>query len=99
MDMLPDAEELVWCKAACGNNMHKTCFEQWAASQRGQVVKCVYCRTPWETDTADLATLQRQGTVNEEGYVNVAGQFGMSGQRDYSSYHPFWVRRTLGMGY
>jgi hypothetical protein len=99
MDLLPDSEELVWCKAACGNNMHKTCFEQWAASQRGQVVKCVYCRTPWETNSADLATLQRQGTVNDEGYVNVAGQFGMSGQRDYSSYHPFWVRRTLGTGY
>jgi hypothetical protein len=21
---------------------------------------------------------------------------GLSGQRDYSSYHPFWVRRHLG---
>src|SRR5437016_2960298 len=23
--------ELVWCKAACGQNMHKSCFAQWMA--------------------------------------------------------------------
>lgn len=98
MDMLP-TEDLVWCKAACGNNMHKTCFEQWATSQRGQTVKCVYCRTPWEADLGDLAKVRAQGTVSADGYVNVAVQFGMSGERDYSSYHQHWVRRQFGMGY
>ena len=38
----PDTEEIVWCKAMCGNNIHKRCFEQWAKSQRGSQVKCVY---------------------------------------------------------
>jgi hypothetical protein len=33
---------------------------------------------------------------NEDGYLNVAGQLGLSGERDYSTYHPFWVRRELG---
>ena len=99
MDFEPECNELVWCKAACGNNMHKTCFEQWAASQRGQTVKCVYCRTPWEVASGDLKNLQGQGTVGEDGYVNVAAQMGMSGERDYSSYHPFWVRRHFGRGY
>lgn len=43
-----------------------------------------------------MKEILKAGEVNEEGYVNLAGQFGMSGERDYSSYHPFWVRR---MGY
>lgn len=45
-------EELVWCKAACGQNFHKACFEQWRASKRGSgaTVTCVYCRTPWQED-------------------------------------------------
>jgi Ring finger domain len=92
-------EDLVWCKAACGNNMHKTCFEQWAASQKGQTVKCVYCRTPWEMSKEDLEKIKKMGEMTAEGYVNVAGHFGMSGARDYSSYHQPWVRRTYGMGW
>jgi hypothetical protein len=44
------AEEIVWCKAACGQNFHKACFDQWRASKRGGSVTCVYCRTPWQED-------------------------------------------------
>jgi hypothetical protein len=80
--------ELVWCKAACGNNMHKECFEQWAKSQAGQTVKCVYCRTPWQVDAGDISELMKVGSVGADGYVNVADQLGMTGQRDYSTYHP-----------
>lgn len=25
-----EGEDIVWCRAACGNNIHKTCFDQWA---------------------------------------------------------------------
>ena len=100
MDFDEEHNELVWCKAACGNNMHKSCFDQWAASQRGQTVKCVYCRTPWEVDAGDVKELQQKGQVGPEGYVNVAQQFGMSGARDTSSYHQPWVRRNYyGIGY
>ena len=99
MDFEEESNELVWCKAACGNNMHKTCFEQWAASQRGNTVKCVYCRTPWEMDSKDVEAIKNKGTVNEDGYVNVAEHFGMSGVRDYSTYNQYWVRQTLGMGW
>jgi len=35
-------EEIVWCKAACGNNIHKKCFDQWAATTRQSGVRCVY---------------------------------------------------------
>lgn len=89
------SEEIVWCQAACGNNLHKTCFDQWAASKRGGQVTCPYCRTQWETemDGQALKNVCKNGTVNGEGYVNVAKQLGISGRRDFSSYHPYWVRR------
>lgn len=35
-------EQIVWCKAACGNNIHKTCFSQWAATSGKRNVQCVY---------------------------------------------------------
>jgi hypothetical protein len=38
------------CKAACGQNFHKECFEQWRSSKRGLKVTCVYCRTEWQED-------------------------------------------------
>ncbi|KAL9115438.1 MAG: hypothetical protein Q9227_000759 [Pyrenula ochraceoflavens] len=98
MDFDPDNNELVWCKAACGNNMHKSCFDQWKRTSSGGV-KCVYCRTPWQTDAGDVSDVIKSGQMNAEGYVNVAEQFGMSGMRDYSSYHQPWVRRNFGNRY
>ncbi|RMZ79141.1 hypothetical protein DV738_g3518, partial [Chaetothyriales sp. CBS 135597] len=78
MDFDQEHNELVWCKTSCGNNMHKTCFDQWAASQRGTTVKCVYCRAPWEMDLPDLDAIKGTTGLNDEGYVNVAQQFGIS---------------------
>lgn len=42
MEFEPDKEEIVWCRAACGNNIHQTCFRKWAATQQAQGVRCVY---------------------------------------------------------
>ncbi|KAG9239551.1 hypothetical protein BJ875DRAFT_436307 [Amylocarpus encephaloides] len=47
---MEEGEELVWCKAACGQNFHKDCFDQWKRSKNGGTVTCVYCRTPWQDD-------------------------------------------------
>ncbi|KAH8602153.1 hypothetical protein B0O99DRAFT_680297 [Bisporella sp. PMI_857] len=87
-------EDIIWCKAACGNNIHRQCFEQWAKSKAGQV-KCVFCRTPWKGDEDSVKRIARtsDGVLNEEGYINVAGQLGLSTRRDMSSYHPYWVMR------
>ncbi|PLB54367.1 RING finger domain protein [Aspergillus steynii IBT 23096] len=95
MEFEPDKEEIVWCRAACGNNIHKTCFQKWAATQRAQGVTCVYCRSPWQSDTSDLnlENLMKEGTVSQEGYINVASQMGLSGERDHSTYHQPWVIR------
>ncbi|KAH8821202.1 putative RING finger domain protein [Xylogone sp. PMI_703] len=81
-------EEIVWCQGACGNNVHKNCFQQWAKTKTGEV-KCVYCRTPWVAEKGDLKSLAKSGDalINEEGYVNIASELGISGIRDTSSYH------------
>lgn len=83
------SDEILWCKAACGNNIHKTCFDQWAKSKPGPV-KCVYCRTVWKEDEDATKNIDKHGAKNREGYVNVARQLGLSGVRDHSSYHQPW---------
>lgn len=90
-------EALVWCKAACGQNIHQQCFDMWATTKRqsGGVgvrkVPCPYCRTDWEGDgdAIDVANVKR-GKPNTDGYDNVADQLGISTQRDYSTYSRFW---------
>ncbi|KAJ5683278.1 RING finger domain protein [Penicillium macrosclerotiorum] len=77
-------DETVWCKASCGNNIHKKCFEKWAAASRSSGnVRCVYCRADWEQDRTniDVSSIRKSGNPNEEGYFNVAEQFGLSGER------------------
>ena len=93
------SEEVVYCKAACGNNVHKECFARWAATRKAGGVTCPFCRTPWQEDADTLKNVARSGKANEEGYVNVASQLGLGGVRDYSSYHPHWVRRQFGYDY
>ncbi|KAL1985922.1 hypothetical protein VTN96DRAFT_7187 [Rasamsonia emersonii] len=95
MEFDPQADEIVWCKAACGNNVHKACFDRWAASTRENGVRCVYCRSPWPVDDTrlDLKSLVKNARVSHEGYLNVASSLGMSGIRDYSTYYQPWVQR------
>lgn len=92
-------EEVVYCKAACGNNVHKECFQQWAATKQGGSVTCPFCRTPWHGDEDTLKKVAKSGKLNEDGYVNMASQLGFSGERDYSTYHPHWVQRQFGYDY
>lgn len=85
-------EEIVWCRAACGQNVHKECFEMWAATKRKQAgaskadVTCPYCRSVWEGDD-DLIKMIKKGRPTSEGYVNVADQLGISQVRDTSTYY------------
>ncbi|KAL1591191.1 hypothetical protein WHR41_00387 [Cladosporium halotolerans] len=99
VDFEPDnREEIVYCKASCGNNIHKECFSQWAATKRGQNVTCPFCRAPWQGDEEQLKQVAKSGAKNSEGYVNVASQLGLSGRRDYSTYHAHWVRGQVRRG-
>lgn len=97
-DDLGEKESTVYCKASCGNNVHRDCMSKWLAMKS----TCPYCRAKWNEDTGldgVIGGVNMTGlTKNENGYVNVASQLGLSSQRDYSTYHQFWVRRHLGSG-
>ncbi|KAH0275314.1 hypothetical protein KCU84_g19672, partial [Aureobasidium melanogenum] len=88
-ELSQEKEAIVWCQAACGNNLHKTCFDQWTATKGHGQVTCPYCRTQWqnEIDGSALKSLAKTGHKNRDGYVNVADKVGMSSRRDYSTYH------------
>lgn len=102
-------DEIVWCRAACGNNIHRHCFEQWAASSKTSTisasvseVRCPFCRSQWQGDPDMLRKAvqiaKEQGRMNTRGYINVANQLGISTQRDTSTYHTSWVHRQMRNG-
>ncbi len=83
-----NGEAIVWCRAACGQNMHKECFGMWAATRRQSGVgtrtemTCPYCRSVWQGDDEDrIKNIKKTGQRNAEGYVNVADQLGISTER------------------
>jgi hypothetical protein len=96
-DFEPEKEAIVYCKAACGNNVHKGCMQSWIASTGVGRATCPYCRAKWEdvdigggfSGNVDLDSAK----MTRDGYVNVASQLGLSGRRDYSSYHRPWASR------
>ncbi|KAF9738637.1 hypothetical protein PMIN06_001950 [Paraphaeosphaeria minitans] len=96
-DFEPGKESIVYCKAACGNNVHKSCMQSWIVAKGAGRATCPYCRAKWEdsdvggafSGQVDLKSARR----TEEGYVNIASQLGLSDERDYSSYHEPWVRQ------
>ncbi|KAL2758396.1 hypothetical protein ACRALDRAFT_1075012 [Sodiomyces alcalophilus JCM 7366] len=79
------SESIVWCRAACGQNMHRSCFKMWAKVKR-QAVNCPFCRSPWQEDEETATAILKEGKVTAEGYVNVADQLGISTVRDTSTY-------------
>ena len=93
-------EAIVWCRAACGQNMHAECFQTWARTRGGSGdVTCPMCRSIWEGDGAKGGDVDRSKGRVSEGYVNVADQLGISGVRDTSSYSEWFGRpRSVGFG-
>ncbi|KAI1137667.1 hypothetical protein F5Y05DRAFT_77241 [Hypoxylon sp. FL0543] len=84
------AEDTVYCRATCGQNIHKECFEMWAATKRKSArdrVTCPMCRTAWQGDDDMVKKIQNTGITGFDGYVNVADQLGISGERDHSTYY------------
>lgn len=81
-----DAEAVVWCRAACGQNMHHECFRMWARAKQGDVT-CPMCRSVWEGDegvgdaAAAASKVHKEDGRLEDGYVNVADQLGISRER------------------
>lgn len=81
-EMEEQGEQIVWCRAACGQNIHKGCFEMWAATKRKQAanaeVTCPYCRSVWQEDEDMVKKIKKNGKKSRDGYVNVADQLGIS---------------------
>lgn len=108
MPFEPEKEEIVYCKAACGNNIHRDCFNTWAQTKKREhrPVTCPFCRTLWQEATlndGEMVKLAKDAkesgvTQGHSSYVNVGSQLGLSGRRDYSTYHPFWVHRQYRDG-
>ncbi|KAG8418519.1 hypothetical protein J3459_012389 [Metarhizium acridum] len=88
-------ESIVWCKAACGQNIHQVCFQMWAKTKTGDVT-CPFCRGKWETDSELVPNLVTDRGVSSEGYVNVADQLGINPNRDHSSYYSGWNQYGYG---
>jgi hypothetical protein len=73
-------EELVWCKAACGQNFHKECFEQWKRSKHGGRVTCVYCRSEWQEPSPKKGPL-----------ASLVGTAPIVGSYRNIGYHPMYL--------
>ncbi|KAK3395446.1 hypothetical protein B0T20DRAFT_481806 [Sordaria brevicollis] len=80
-EMKPEVTSLlVWCRAACGKNVHSHCFEVWAATKfkrdgPGAVVACPFCKSAWEGDKPLVDDIKKASLL-KEGYVNIADQLG-----------------------
>ncbi|KAG5992864.1 hypothetical protein E4U54_003521, partial [Claviceps lovelessii] len=74
-------ESIVWCRAACGQNMHQECFEMWARTKMGGGVTCPFCRSIWQGDAEMVNKVEKSRGTVREGYINVADQLGISTER------------------
>lgn len=72
------SEPVVWCRAACGQNIHRGCFERWASTKTRGDVTCPMCRSVWEKDPEMVSRVEKSRGRLSEGYVNVASQLGIS---------------------
>nr|POE52032.1 mediator of rna polymerase ii transcription subunit 5 [Quercus suber] len=69
-------EEITWCRAGCGNNIHQDCFERWERTKPGKIT-CPFCRVLWQKQTTVKSETARVAdiTVPDErkagGYRNV----------------------------
>ncbi|KAF2759767.1 hypothetical protein EJ05DRAFT_498969 [Pseudovirgaria hyperparasitica] len=89
-EMEQEKEPVTWCQAACGNNMHKSCFDKWAATKRasGSKVTCPYCRSEWQDSAVPqgpMRKLANGGVKGRDGYRNIGAALGLPSKRNYSS--------------
>ncbi|KAI5286214.1 hypothetical protein KEM54_006963, partial [Ascosphaera aggregata] len=109
MPLEPGTTDVLWCRAGCGNNVHTSCFKQWAstATAEGKEVKCVYWfvphpaeakavhRTPWAPDLGDISSLLTNATLGNEGYLNVAEALNLSNNRGTTGTSSSSIRSSL----
>ncbi|KAG9004086.1 hypothetical protein FRB94_002677 [Tulasnella sp. JGI-2019a] len=80
-------EKLEFCET-CQNAIHKECFGQWRATNRGKDLTCVWCRSPWSDGLNAGGSGEGGGIIGEDGYLNLAEVAGTSRVRDTSTCKP-----------
>jgi hypothetical protein len=95
-------ENIVWCKAQCGTNIHEVCFDRWKETNGQEGATCVLCRQPWQEGSAEAVaeavteafteTLGEEGDeVGSDEYINAADELDIGGVRGYASYNPWFT--------
>ncbi|RDA86198.1 hypothetical protein CP532_3477 [Ophiocordyceps camponoti-leonardi (nom. inval.)] len=79
-----DPQPIVWCRAECGQNIHRQCMDTWLQSSEGPP-RCPMCRCPWEAERTNTFAALENAILNE-GYANVGLELGMPLDRDTRSY-------------
>jgi len=71
-ERMNEKEELIYCKAKCGNNMHLTCFQKWDEAQKAinENVTCPFCRVEWPADVVPKKATTSSGFHHR--YLNLA---------------------------
>lgn len=77
---------IVFCRAACGVNLHKTCMDAWKHNKNGETLTCPNCRSNWIDDGAS----KTKKYSSPEGYTNLGSLQGQSTQRDTSTYSEWY---------
>lgn len=84
-DEMSPKEDIEYCRA-CGNNLHKQCWNMWAQQKRrnNESVTCVLCRT------INLGIVTKDDLKGDEGYINLGKLQGLNTERpEYEPYNPY----------
>jgi predicted nucleic acid-binding Zn finger protein len=76
-------DDVTWCRAACGNNIHQDCFNLWAKTKAKDNVTCPYCRTLWQDDKPAKSGEQSETLMDVKMTQRTGGYFNVRDQLDY----------------
>lgn len=86
MPFAASSEEITWCQAACGNNIHEQCFDLWAHTKPEGHVTCPFCRSLWHSNSESLRALPGEHSetmVEVQMARRVGGYYNVREQLDY----------------
>lgn len=81
---MSSSEEIAWCRAGCGNNVHMQCFRMWLG--RGKDT-CVLCRTKWKKSPQEE---EQEAVARSSGIASTCTNLASlePGTSATSTYHP-----------
>jgi hypothetical protein len=76
-------DDVTWCRASCGNNVHQDCFNLWAQTKGKDNVTCPYCRTLWQDDKPAKSGEQSETLMDVKMTQRTGGYFNVRDQLSY----------------